>query len=360
MKKTKVYLTLQNSDVFEGYRFGADGEITGELVFSTGMVGYVETLTDPSNYGQIVVQTFPLIGNYGVNRKDMESEKTHVSAFVVREICNDPSNFRMEEELNSFMKEQGVIGIYGVDTRRLTKVLREEGVMTARISNKPLSFEAFEDLTDYSIKNAVQAVSSTQTQTFGEENSQYTVALWDMGAKNSTIASLIEKGCRVVKLPACASVEQILSVGADGIMISDGPGDPEENKDVIAKIKDILGKTPIFGVGLGHQLLALAFGAETYKRKCGHRGSNQPVKCLTNGKVYISTQNHGYDLLPETIQKGKISFVNVNDGSCEGIDYDDQKAFGVQFVPETCVAGTTENPLYEKFFAMMKKEKENA
>ena len=187
MKTKKVYLTLQNSDVFQGYRFGAEGDITGELVFSTNMVGYMETLTDPSNYGKIVVQTFPLIGNYGVIRSDVESEKCWVSAYIVREICDDPSNFRMQGKLDEYLKEQGVIGIYGIDTRQLTKVLREEGVMSARISSKPLDFEAFEEIPNFCIRDAVKTVAPTQKTEYGEATAKYTVALWNFGAKNSTI-----------------------------------------------------------------------------------------------------------------------------------------------------------------------------
>ncbi|MBE7086283.1 MAG: carbamoyl phosphate synthase small subunit [Clostridiales bacterium] len=359
MKTKKVYLTLQNSDVFQGYRFGAEGDITGELVFSTNMVGYMETLTDPSNYGKIVVQTFPLIGNYGVIRSDVESEKCWVSAYIVREICDDPSNFRMQGKLDEYLKEQGVIGIYGIDTRQLTKVLREEGVMSARISSKPLDFEAFEEIPDFCIRDAVKTVAPTQKTEYGEATAKYTVALWNFGAKNSMINNLVSQDCKVVSMPATATAEEILALGADGVMLSDGPGDPEENKEIIEEIKKVVGKIPVFGVGLGHQMVALAFGAETMKQKQSHVGG-QPVKCQKCGKVYISSQNHGYTVIPETIKVGKIKFINVNDGTCEGIDYDEYKAFTIQFTPESCSAGNTENPLYKKFFQLMKKENENA
>lgn len=356
MKKKKVYLTLQNSDVFEGYRFGADGDITGELVFSTSMVGYVETLTNPSNFGQIVVQTFPLIGNYGVMRADAESEKAWVSAYIVREICEQPSNFRMEETLDAYMKEQGIVGVYGIDTRQLTKVIREDGVMSARISDKPLDFEELEDLADYCIKDAVKTVAPKTKGYFEAENAKYTVALWNFGAKNSTIYELVQQGCNVISMPADSTAKEILETGADGIVVSDGPGDPEENKTSIEEIKKLLGKKPIFGIGLGHQLVALALGANTMKQKYGHHGGSQPVRCQKSGKVYISAQNHDYTVMTDTIKTGKISFVNVNDGTCEGIDYDDLNAFTVQFVPESCSAGNEENPLYQKFFTLMEKE----
>lgn len=360
MKKKKIYLSLQNGEVFQGYAFGAVGEAIGELVFSTGMVGYIETLTDPSNYGQIVVQTFPLIGNYGIIRSDAESEKAWVSAYVVREICDEPSNFRMEGDLESYLKEQGIIGICGVDTRQLTKILREEGCMSAKISFKPADCEDIDDMCAYSVKNAMEAVAPKSKGFFECADAKYTVALWNFGSKNSTIKNLLAQGCNVISMPATATAEEILALGADGVVLSDGAGDPEENTAVIEEIKKIIGKTPVFGIGLGHLLLAVAFGAETAKQKYGHRGGNQPVKCVKCGKVYISSQNHGYEVISDTIKEGTVSFVNVNDGSCEGIEYDGKKAFSVQFTPESCSIGNPENPLYKKFFTLMKKENENA
>ena len=360
MKKKKVYLTLQNGDVFQGYAFGAEGEITGELVFSTGMVGYIETLTDPANFGQIVVQTFPLIGNYGMIESDVESDKAWVSAYVVREICEVPSNFRTETDLESYLKAQNVIGIYGVDTRQLTKILRENGTMNARISTKPLTEEALKAMSAYSVQNAVETVAPTTKAIYGDENANYTVALWNFGTRMSAIRHFTEKGCKVISMPATATAEEMLALHADGIVIGDGPGDPMENQAAIQEIKKVLGKKPVYGVGLGHQLVALACGAKTQKQKYGHRGGNQPVKCLHCGKVYISTQNHGYEVVSNSVIQGKIKFINVNDNSCEGIDYEELNAFTTQFAPEACGIGYVENPLYNKFFAMMEKEKENA
>ncbi len=356
MKKKKVYLTLQNGRVFQGYRFGAEGDVTGELVFSTGMVGYMETLSDPANLGQIVVQTFPLIGNYGMIRADVESDKAWVSAYVVREICDCPSNFRMEGELEEYLETEGVIGIYGVDTRELTKILREEGSMNARISSKPLKEDALKEMASYKIENTVKTVASKEKGYFEAENAKYTVALWNVGAKNSTIANLNAQGCNVISIPPYATAEEILATGANGVVISDGPGDPNENDEIIAEVKKLLGKTPVMGVGLGHQLVALACGAEVIKQKYGHRGSNQPVKSVKTGKVYISAQNHGYEVVTKSVKEGEISFINVNDNSCEGIDYEALNAFTVQFTPESCGIGHPENVLYNKFFAMMEKE----
>ena len=352
MKNQKVYLTLQNGKTFQCWRFGADGDVSGELVFSTGMVGYMETLTDPANYGQILVQTFPLIGNYGAIRADVESNRAWVSAYVVREICDNPSNFRMEDTLETYLKEENIVGVYGVDTRELTKILREEGAMNARISTKPLTAKELESLASYKLENALQATAPTEKGYFAAENATKTVALWNLGAKNSTIANLNAQGYNVISMPASSTAEEILALNANGVIISDGAGDPNENTVLIAEVAKLIGKTPVMAIGLGHLTVALALGAEVKKQKYGHRGSNQPVKCVKDGKVYISMQNHGYEVVNATIKHGEISFVNVNDGSCEGIEYADLNAFTVQFVPESCGIGHPENPLYNQLAAM--------
>jgi carbamoyl-phosphate synthase small subunit len=356
MKKKKVYLTLQNGDVFQGYAFGAQGEITGELVFSTGMVGYIETLSDPVNYGQIVVQTFPLIGNYGMIHSDVESNRAWVSAYVVREICDEPSNFRCEGKLEDYLKEEGIVGIYGVDTRELTKILREEGVMNAYISNKPL--KDLQALNEYSVQNAVETVAIEKVEVYGENNTGKTVVLWDFGGKNSTLHQILNYGCKVIRVPAFYTAEQILALSPDGVMLSDGPGDPMQNLGIVAEIEKLIGKKPLFGLGLGHQLLAIAFGAQTEKMKYGHRGG-QPVKYEETGRVYISSQNHGYAVVSDSIKVGTVNFVNANDGTCEGIDYPEYAAFSVQFNPESCSAACEANILYDKFLRNME-DKRNA
>ena len=271
-------------------------------------------------------------------------------------MCELPSNFRSEGTLDNFLKEQNVVGVYGIDTRELTKVLREEGTMTAVISNKPLVDCPVMDVANEGVK----AVSPTQKEVYGKADAKYTLALWNMGTKKSIIDGFINQNCRIVSLPATATAEEILSVGADGVVIGDGPGDPKDNAKIVEEIKKIVGKTPVFGVGLGHLLFALALGADTKKLKYGHRGGNQPVKCLRCGKVYISTQNHGYEVVSDTVQQGEVRFVNVNDNSCEGIVYDKLNALTVQFAPDSFGIGHTENPLYKKFFTFMKKENENA
>ena len=356
MKKQKVYLTLQNGDVFEGYSFGAQGETVGELVFTTGMVGYLETLTEPANYGQIVVQTFPMIGNYGVMYSDLESKKAWVSAYVVREFCEEPSNFRLEGKLDEFLKEQGVIGIYGIDTRHLTKILRDEGTMTAKISLKPLKDK--DELLTHKLTGAVSAVTTDKVVAYENDNAKYTVALWDFGAKNSTVNQLLAQGCKVLKVPASYTAEQILALSVDGVMLSDGPGDPTENSTIVKEIGNLVGKTAIFGVGLGHQMLAMSFGSKVVKMRYGHRGG-QPVKCFANGRVYISSQNHGFVVSKDDVTVGDVDFINANDGSCEGIDYPNYSAFSVQFNPESCSAACEPNLLYEKFLKIME-EKRNA
>lgn len=353
MKKKKVYLTLQNGKVFQGWQFGAEGDASGELVFSTGMVGYMENLTDPANYGKMIVQTFPLIGNYGAIRADVESNRVWASAYVVREICDEPSNFRMEDPLETYLKEEGIVGICGVDTRELTKILREEGTMNARISVKALKEAEIKALAEYKIENALQAVAPQERGYFAAENATKTVALWNLGAKNSTIANLNAQGYNVISVPANTTAEEILALNANAVVISDGAGNPNENEGLISEVAKVLGKMPVMAIGLGHLTVALAMGAKVEKQKYGHRGSNQPVKSLKDGKVYISMQNHDYEVVSASVKQGEISFINVNDGSCEGIDYADLNAFTVQFVPESCGIGHPENPLYNKFAAMM-------
>lgn len=353
----KVYLTLQNGRVFEGYSFGARKEVVGELVFTTGMTGYIETLTDPSYYGQIVMQTFPLIGNYGVITADFESRKSWVTAYIVREYCEKPSNFRCEGKIDDFLKEQGISGVYGIDTRELTRIVREAGVMNAAISFQPL--KDLSALQAYKIENAVEAVTSGETAVINEKGSP-TVLLYDFGAKGNIERELVKRGCRVVVVPASCTAEEALALSPDGIMLANGPGDPAENVTVIENIRKLAGKKPIFGICLGHQLFALAMGGKTRKMKYGHRGANQPVKQLSTGRVFISSQNHGYEVVSDSLPIGQLSFINGNDGTCEGMDYPEVNAFTVQFHPEACGGPHDANYLFDEFVARMKKEKQDA
>lgn len=353
MKEEKVYLTLQNGQVFEGMRFGARGDVVGELVFTTGMTGYIETLTDPSYFGQIVIQTFPLIGNYGMIPSDTESRKPFLSAYIVREYCKEPSNFRCEGKLDDYLKAQGIVGVYGVDTRQLTRIVRETGVMNAVISSRPVNDIA--EIGRYTIRDAVENVTCSEPAIYGQGNDR-TVVLWDFGAKENIVRELVKRGCKVIRVPASYSAEQILSLSPQGLMLTNGPGDPAENVGIIENIRKLAGKLPVFGICLGHQLFALAMGGKTKKMKYGHRGTNQPVKNLDTGRVYISSQNHGYEVINESIESvGKVSFINANDNTCEGVDYDDLNAFTVQFHPEACAGPLDASYLFDRFIANMDK-----
>lgn len=357
MRDDKVYITLQNGRQFSGYRFGADGDVVGELVFTTGMTGYIETLTDPSYFGQIVVQTFPLIGNYGVIPKDAESKKIWVNAYIVREKCDAPSNFRCELTLDEYLKKNGVIGVYGIDTRELAKSVREAGVMNAVISSKPQEY--LNEVYAYRIRDAVKRVTCEELEYFNR-GGQYKVAVWDFGAKENIIRSLVNRGIECVRVPSTYTAEQILDLKVDGLMLTNGPGDPSENKEIIENIKKLAGKLPIFGICLGHQMFAIAMGGKTRKMKFGHRGANQPVKHLDTGRVYITSQNHGYEVISSSVSVGKLSFVNANDNTCEGFDYPDLNAYTVQFHPEACAGPRDADFLFEKFIENIVRSKQNA
>ena len=348
----KAYLILSNGAVFEGKRIGAEKSSIGELVFTTGMVGYLETLTDPSYAGQIVVQTFPMIGNYGVIPEDFEGVSA-VKGYVVRELCDAPSNFRSEGDLNSFLIQQGICGICDVDTREITRIIRSEGVMNAMICD-----EVPEDIAvikNYKVCNTVADVTRKELEVFSSKGERkFSVVLIDYGAKNNIIRSLNERGCDVKVVPASTSAEDILSMSPDGVMLSNGPGDPAENVYCIEQIKKLLGKVPMFGICLGHQLTALAAGGKTVKLKYGHRGANQPVRDLTCGRTYITSQNHGYAVLAESLEgKGIQIFANANDGSCEGVEYPGLNCFTVQFHPEACSGPKDTSFLFDRFTALM-------
>ena len=348
----KGYLVLQDGQVFEGYRFGSLTDTVGELVFTTGMCGYIETLTDPSYAGQIVMQTYPLIGNYGIIPEDFEGECC-VRGYVVREWCETPSNFRCRGDLDTFLKERNVPGLWGVDTRELTRIIREHGVMNACLCS-----EVPADLTPvktYAVTGVVQAVSCKEAAVHPAEGEErFRVSLLDYGAKRNIVRELQKRGCTVTVLPADTSAEDVLAAGPDGVMLSNGPGDPAENTYQIEQIKKLLGKVPLFGICLGHQLTALAVGGSTYKLKYGHRGVNQPVRDLNGVRTYITSQNHGYAVDGGSLPAGRVRFVNANDGTCEGIDYPDLRAFTVQFHPEACTGPKDTAFLFDQFVDLMK------
>ena len=346
----KGYLVLADGQVFEGERFGAETDAVGELVFTTGMCGYLETLTDPSYAGQIVTQTFPLIGNYGVIPQDFEGE-SHVRAYVVREACAAPSNFRSEGTLDDYLKRRGIPGLSGVDTRQLTRILREKGVMNAMLcSDVPADCAA---IADYRVTDAVASVSCSAPQTYAPEGEvRFRVALLDYGMKRNILRELRHRGCEVTVFPAGTSAEAVLASQPDGVMLSNGPGDPAENTYQIEQIRKLLGSVPLFGICLGHQLTALAAGGETYKLKFGHRGVNQPVREVGGVRTYITSQNHGY-AVSDGVPGGRVSFVNANDGTCEGVDYPALRAFTVQFHPEACAGPKDTAFLFDRFTALM-------
>lgn len=357
----KAYLMLADGQVFEGRSFGAKGTVIGEVVFTTGLTGYQETLTDPSYYGQIVTQTFPLIGNYGVNSSDNESAESYVSGYIVREWCSMPSNFRCEGNINDFLVKHNIISICNIDTRRLTRTIREAGVMNGIITTENVydkKDELLEKIRAFSIKNAVKTVTATEILTYKSEEKQYRVVLFDFGYKRNIRQELVKRGCEVIVVPADTTAEQVKKIAPDGIMFSNGPGDPSENTEIIANIREIqqLG-IPIFGICLGHQLMALANGGRTEKLKYGHRGANQPVIDLESGLTYVTSQNHGYAVIGDSIDSsvGHVSHINANDKTCEGIRYTAVNARTVQFHPEAHGGPLDTAYLFDEFVETMER-----
>lgn len=355
----KVYLVLENGSIFQGYYFGIEKEVFGEVVFTTGMTGYLETLTDPSYTGQIVVQTFPLIGNYGIIPTDFESNFIGASAYIVKEWCQDPSNFRSEEDIDTFFKCRGMTGLYDIDTRALTKMLREYGTMNGVITENVDTID-LEELKKYQMMRPVAKVSVKEKYEEAAEIGKYRVAVLDFGLKENIKRELLLRNCDICVMPYNATKEQILAFKPDGVMLTNGPGDPKDNKeaiDTIYKLYDL--GIPIFGICLGHQLLALANGFQTKKMKYGHRGANQAVKDTITKRVYITSQNHGYEVVAESIdeEKARVSFINANDNTCEGIDYIGKPAFSVQFHPEACGGPRDSAFLFDYFIEMIKEYK---
>ena len=349
---SKAYLILSDGSVYEGERFGAEGDATGELVFNTGVVGYIETLTDPSYWGQIIMQTFPAVGNYGIIEEDFEGACA-CRGYVVREWCPEPSNFRSQYTLDAFLKRQGVPGIFGIDTRAVTQHIRERGVMNAMISDHvPDDLSA---LQNNAVTGGVAAVCAKEKTLFPATGEKVCdVTLIDYGTKRNIIRELQARGCAVTVVPPTTPAEAILAARPDGVMLSNGPGDPAENTAPIAEIKKLLGNVPIFGLCLGHQLMALAAGGQTMKLKYGHRGGNQPVIDTETGHAYITSQNHGYTVVSESLPTGELRFVNANDDTCEGIDYPQWRSFSVQFHPEACAGPRDTSVLFDRFVDLMK------
>jgi carbamoyl-phosphate synthase small subunit len=350
-----AYLVLKNGRVFEGRSFGASGETLGEVVFTTGMTGYLETLTDPSYNGQIVVQTFPLIGNYGVIPEDFEHPDVQPKGYIVREWCRRPSNFRSRGDIDAFLRERGIVGLWGIDTRELTRIIRDEGVMSGAIAPSLDAVDAGR-IRAFRIEDAVAQVSVREVRREAPPDPLHRVVLWDCGVKENIVRSLLARGCEVIQVPHDTAAERILAFEPDGVMLSNGPGDPAENIGIIAELRKVAdAKVPIFGICLGHQILALAMGGRTEKLKYGHRGTNQPARDVRTGRVSITTQNHGYAVVAESIGRdvGEVRYVNANDGTCEGVDYTCIPAFTVQFHPEAAAGPHDTSFLFERFLQLM-------
>ena len=361
-EKMKAFLILEDGHVFTGRSIGSTREAVSEIVFNTSMTGYLEVLTDPSYAGQAVVMTYPLIGNYGICYEDMESERPWVDGFIVRELSRMPSNFRSEDTIQNFLEKNDIPGICGIDTRALTKILRESGTMNGMITtdeNYNMD-EVMKKLKAYSTGDEVSKVSCREKKVLPGDG--YKVALLDLGAKENIARSLNERGCEVTIYPSSTTAEEIIASRPDGIMLSNGPGDPKACVQVIKEIRKLYEtELPIFAICLGHQLMALATGADTFKLKYGHRGGNHPVKDMETGRVYISSQNHGYAVDPESLdpQVAVPAFTNVNDGTNEGLKYVGKNIFTVQYHPEACPGPQDSSYLFDRFLKMME-EKKNA
>ena len=394
----KAFLILEDGTVFEGTHIGADKEVISEIVFNTSMAGYLEVLTDPSYAGQAVCMTYPLIGNYGICRDDMESLKAWPDGFIVRELSRIPSNFRNDCSIQQFLEENDIPGIAGIDTRALVKILREKGTMNGMITtDADYRFDEIQPrLRAYTTGRVVEKVSCREKYTLravtelsqngplsgmarfdreayerGEREPRpalvkelngagLKVALMDFGAKRNIARSLASRGCEVTVYPALTSAEEIIAAKPDGIMLSNGPGDPKECTSIIEELKKLYRtEIPIFAICLGHQLMALASGADTYKMKYGHRGGNHPVKDLETGRVYISSQNHGYVVDTDRLdpEVAVPAFINVNDGTNEGLTYTGKDIFTVQFHPEACCGPQDSGYLFDRFIELMKKRK---
>ena len=352
----KAFLILEDGTVFSGTSIGSEKEIISEIVFNTSMTGYLEVLTNPSYAGQAVVMTYPLIGNYGICHEDMESLKPWPDGYIVRELSRMPSNFRSEDTIQHFLESNDIPGIAGIDTRALTKLLREKGTMNGMITtNENYNLEeVLPKIREYSPRGVVRKVTCTEKSVL--PGNGFKVALLDFGAKRNIARSLNERGCQVTIYPAYTKAEEIIADAPDGIMLSNGPGDPKECVEIIEEIRKLYNTDiPIFAICLGHQLMALATGGDTYKLKYGHRGGNHPVKDLKTGRVYISSQNHGYVVDTDSLDE-KVAvpaFMNVNDRTNEGLAYTGKNIFTVQFHPEACPGPRDSAYLFDRFLEMM-------
>ncbi len=361
--RKKAILVLEDGSVYPGYGFGAEADTYGEVVFNTSMIGYQEMLTDPSYAGQIVVPTYPLIGNYGTNKQDFESKKIRVRGFVVREECLEPNHYLKNQTIHEYLAEGGIPGIYGLDTRAITRKLRSHGVMMGILAIDKTAGQALAELKkmpDYGSIDFVRQVSTESAYQWepGGDNSLYKIVVLDCGLKYNILRILKRMGCAVTAVPCTTSAKEILALKPDGILLSPGPGDPVLLDYIVAEVKKLAGKKPIMGICLGNQLIARAFGAGTFKLKFGHRGGNHPVKSLADGKVYITAQNHGYSVDPDTVKNGlEVTHINLNDGTVEGLRHKELPIFSIQYHSEASPGPLDSTYLFEQFLEMIKKEK---
>lgn len=346
----KGKLILENGNVFEGKIFGELGDTVGEIVFNTGMTGYQELLTDPSYCGQIVVMTYPMIGNYGINLEDMESDRSYLKGFIIKEDAKLPNNFRCEMTLDGFLRQNNIVAFKGVDTRQLVKIIREEGAMKAIITAEDLTEkELSEKFNNFNNSKAVTKVSTKEI--YEIKGSGKKIGVMDFGIKRNILRNFQKRNCNLIVFPWDTKAEEILKYDLDGLFLSNGPGDPTDLNNVIFEIKKIVGKLPIAGICLGQQLIALALGGSTAKLKYGHRGCNHPVKDLERNRIYITSQNHGYvvDKVPDSM---KVTHINLNDNSIEGLKSDMLHIMCVQYHPEGCPGPEDNNYLFDDFLKL--------
>ncbi|MGG3738715.1 carbamoyl phosphate synthase small subunit [Aeribacillus pallidus] len=359
----KRQLILEDGTCFVGEGFGCESETIGEVVFNTSMTGYQEILSDPSYCGQIVTLTYPLIGNYGINRDDFETIQPSIKGFIVREVASYPSNWRSEQSIDDYFKKQGITGLAGIDTRKLTRLIRKHGTLKGAIC--PLNISKDEVISRLkSIQLPRDQVKQVSTKTpYASPGRGWRIVLVDFGMKHGILRELNNRDCYVIVVPYNTTAEEILRLRPDGVMLSNGPGDPKDVPEAIQMIQGILGKVPLFGICLGHQLFALANGADTYKMKFGHRGGNQPVKDLRTGKVAITSQNHGYAVNPKSIANTRLTVTHIalNDETIEGLAHLDYPAFTVQYHPEASPGPQDANDLFDQFLQMIasQQRKEN-
>jgi len=361
----RVILVLEDGSVYEGYSFGAEADAYGEVVFNTSMVGYQEMLTDPSYAGQIVVPTYPLIGNYGVNEHDFESKKVQVRGFVVREECLEPNHYLSTKTIHEYLAESGIPAIHGVDTRAITRRLRSSGVMTGMITSDKTPQQVLEELKSLPSYGSVDFARQVTTDApyewepdRADVDSSYHIIVLDCGLKYTILRMMSRYGCQTTVVPCTMSAEEILKLKPDGIILSPGPGNPEMLDYIVDTVKKLIGKKPIMGICMGNQLIARAFGAKTFKLKFGHRGANHPVRDLSDGRIHITAQNHGYATDPDSLKDGlEVSHINLNDGTVEGLRHKELPIFSIQYHSEASPGPLDNSYLFEKFLEMVKGNK---